>query len=124
MARTVADLARKTTRMGTYDYNLNYVGRESMTEYPGGRQYWFIDLPGLSRAQAEELLGMAVRAGMSFGGTTLDPGLFLTLHFDRATVESVFCALCSIEGSEEGRAVSSVTEVLKEWLDLVPPEEQ
>jgi len=26
MGRTVADLASKSTRMGTYDYNLDYIG--------------------------------------------------------------------------------------------------
>ena len=39
---------------------------------------------------------MAVKAGMSFGGTTVDPSYFLTLHFDRYTVESLHNALSSI----------------------------
>jgi hypothetical protein len=94
-----------------------------MTAQPDDWQYWAIDLPGLTQVQAEELLGMAEKAGMSFGGTTVDPSQFLTFHIDRATVESLYNALSSIAEDEQGLALSGVREGLKEWLDLFPPDE-
>ena|ERR1700680_1041311 len=90
--------------------------------------YWTVDLPGLSRTKAHELLAMAEQAGMSFGGTIVDPAQFLTLHLDRQTVESLYRALsvsqphqkCSIR--IDPAIVNGIRDVLKEWLDGVSGE--
>jgi hypothetical protein len=84
--------------------------------------YWSVDLPGIGRAQAEELLAMAVKAGMSFGGWTVDPSLFFTVHLDRSTAEGLYRALCAAEpGGDSARTdeqdSAAVRESLKEWLD-------
>lgn len=44
--------------------------------------YWSVDLPGLSRSSAEQLLQIAEQEGLSTSGLLVDPTLFLTLHMD------------------------------------------
>jgi hypothetical protein len=100
-------------------------GPETMTENQFGRPYWSVDLPWIGRAQAEEFLAMAVKAGMPFGGTAVDPSEFFTIHLDRSTVEVMYRALSPAE-KDEGSATAAwqgfaaVREVLKEWLDQNP----
>jgi hypothetical protein len=86
--------------------------------------YWSVDIPGMSRGQAEELLDLAVKVGMSFGGTAVDPSDFLTLQLDRTTVESLYLALSPVEGHStstwDEQISAGVREILKEWLDGLP----
>ena len=84
--------------------------------------YWSVDLPGLSRAQAQELLEMAERAGMPAGGTAVDPESLVTLHLDRATVESLVRVLDAARTNRltldiaNIRTITGVLEVLQEWI--------
>lgn len=84
--------------------------------------YWSLDLPGLSSAKAHELLKMAERSGMSFGGTLVDPAQFLTMHLDRPTVEAVHSALSrrqemgEIANQSNAIIVNGFIELLEEWL--------
>lgn len=103
-----------------------------MSTHGGEWHYWSVDLPGLDRAQAEELLGMAERAGISFFGrsflgTTVDPEQFLTLHLDRPTVETLVRALKAVPSDrsspeEADQIAAGIREGLQEWLDAMPPE--
>jgi hypothetical protein len=90
-----------------------------------GDRYWSIDLPGLNQDQAEELIGIAERAGMlSYGGSVVDPGRFLTFHLDKETVDSLRRALAFAQvhhglSSESDRMiVAAVLEELDEWFEL------
>jgi hypothetical protein len=88
--------------------------------------YWSLDLPGLSQAKAQELLGMAERAGMSFGGTLVDPAQFLTLHVDRPTVEVIRDVLSrrressDMASQSDGVMINGFIELLEEWLSDSP----
>jgi hypothetical protein len=92
-----------------------------------GWPYWSVDLPGLSRLNAQQVLEMAERSGLSFGGTLVDPAQFLTLHLDRPTVEAVYVALsrgqecAQIAKHPDAVTVNGFTELLEEWLSLDPP---
>lgn len=90
-----------------------------MTDSEGVWPYWAVDLPGLSRPQAEELLGIAQQAGMSYGGTTVDPREFLTLHLDRDTVLTILWALNARLQNEpfDPAAVAGVADILREWIE-------
>lgn len=89
----------------------------SETSWP----YWSVDLPGLSREQAEGLLEFAERR-MSLSGSTIDPSCFLTLHLDRDSVQSLSDALGSGRSSGIGgstkEVVVGILEVLNDWLGL------
>jgi hypothetical protein len=84
--------------------------------------YWSVDLPGLSQAQAVEMISAAERAGLPSGGAAIDPREFLTMHLDRRTVEDLHHALTSDlvtlpSASEELSIILGFAEILKEWLD-------
>jgi hypothetical protein len=87
--------------------------------------YWSIDLPGLSRSSAEELLQVAEQEGLSVSGSLVDPALFLTLHIDRETVDAVCTALSRVDWPDAaaGQPVSAIVngfrELLQEWLNGV-----
>jgi hypothetical protein len=83
--------------------------------------YWSVDLPGLSQAQAVEIISAAERAGLPSGGTAIDPREVLTVHLDRRTVESLHHVLTSNlvsfpSVSEELSIVLGFAEILKDWL--------
>jgi hypothetical protein len=85
--------------------------------------YWSIDLPGLSRSSAEELLQVAEQGGLSVSGSLVDPALFLTLHIDRETVDAVCAALSRVDwsdavaGQPAAPIVNGFRELLQEWLN-------
>jgi hypothetical protein len=85
--------------------------------------YWSVDLPGLSRSSAEQLLQVAQQEGLSVSGSLVDPALFLTLHIDRETVDAVCAALSRIDWPDAvaGQPVSAIVngfrELLQEWLN-------
>ena len=93
-----------------------------------GGYFWAVNLPGLTRHQAEALLTMAERAGMSFGGTTVDPAEFLTLYLDRPSVEILVQALNAVPPGWEPAepadtyGLASMREELREWLDVMSSE--
>jgi hypothetical protein len=93
--------------------------------YEGG-YFWAVNLPGLTREQAEKLLVMAERAGMSFGGSTVNPSEFLTLHLDRASVEILFEALGAAQDARkpsepaDAHALASLRDELRQWLEVTP----
>jgi hypothetical protein len=68
-----------------------------MKEADSSWPYWSIDLPGLSRSSAEELLQVAQQEDLSVSGLLVDPALFLTLHIDRETVDAVCNALSRVD---------------------------
>jgi hypothetical protein len=76
-------------------------------------RYWAVDLPGLSGDQAEELLDTARALGLQTG-TALDPGVFLTLALDEATVRTLAEALRNT--TEGGATRDAFLEDLEEWL--------
>jgi hypothetical protein len=88
-----------------------------------GWPYWSVDLPGLSRSNAQQVLETAERSGLSFGGTLVDPAQFLTLHLDGPTVEAVHAVLArgqesaQIANNSDAVTVNGFTELLEEWLN-------
>jgi hypothetical protein len=87
--------------------------------------YWSIDLPGLSRSSAEELLQVAEQESLSASCSLVDPALFLTLHIDRETVDAVCTALSRVDwpdaaaGQPASAIVNGFRELLQEWLNDV-----
>ena len=83
--------------------------------------YWSVDLPGLSRSSAEQLLQVAQHEGLSVSGSLVDPALFLTLHVDRETVDAVCAALSRVDwpdavaGQQVSAIVNGFRELLQEW---------
>jgi hypothetical protein len=59
--------------------------------------YWSLDIPGLTEAQANQLLDRIREKHLgSFGfGTAIDPAAWLTLHLDRASVQMLYDGLMS-----------------------------
>jgi hypothetical protein len=89
-----------------------------------GNRYWSIDLPGLGPEQAQELIELAEQAGMlSWGGSIVDPGQFLTFHLDRDSVDGLYRALAFAQANRKSSAeadfpeISAILEEMKEWLD-------
>jgi len=83
--------------------------------------YWSVDLPGLDRPAAQELLEIAKEAGMSDVGSLVDPAVFLTLHLDRSTVLAISAVLARAQMAEdpecsEALIVAGYRESLDEWL--------
>lgn len=91
-----------------------------------GAYFWVVNLPGLTRQQAESLSAMAERAGMSFGGSTVNPSEFLMLNLDRATVQILFQALDAVQGAwipsdpADVFALASLRDELRQWLAVTP----
>jgi hypothetical protein len=83
--------------------------------------YWSLDLPGLTEAQAADLLGTAQGKGLA-EGSIVDPRRFLTLHMDRVTVECLRDALkvaSNVPGlsSDTARVCAGMMEDFSEWLE-------
>lgn len=96
-----------------------------MNDHEKDWPYWSVDLPGLTRAQAQSLVEIAERTGMPAGGTVVDPASFATLHLDRATVESLVRVLdaartnhLTFDTADIG-IVTGVLEVLQEWIRMI-----
>jgi hypothetical protein len=87
-----------------------------------GWPYWSVDLPGLDEKEANDLLALAEQAGIGSGGSTVNPGLFLTVHLDADTVKSLARVLndaCTgkMVDAEAAEEVSGLSEILQEWID-------
>lgn len=86
--------------------------------------YWTVDLPGLDREGAEQVLGWAKSRRLGEGGSLVDPAAFLTLHLDRDTVETLVAALSASaaetggpEQGDVGRVIAGgILEVFRDWL--------
>lgn len=84
-----------------------------MTTHSGS--YWSVDFPGLTKDQANELVQRASELGID--GFTVDPGLFLTVSMDRATV----AALCAALADKTGDPISQgLLESVQSWLASTP----
>ena|ERR1700722_6501611 len=94
-----------------------------MSRINGSWRYWSLDLPGLDRSSAQELLRAAEGGGMSDAGSLVDPEQFLTVHLDRLTVSAVYTALSQIRlaadgvNRSDGTVVNGFRELLGEWLE-------
>jgi hypothetical protein len=78
--------------------------------------YWSVDLPGLTKQGAEELLTF-VADGHDIHGSAVNPDLFLTLHIDRDTAETLSKAL---KNEKDDPVAQSLLGVVNEWLDTIP----
>jgi hypothetical protein len=90
-----------------------------MTRASDQGRTWALDVPGLSRAQADELVSFIKDSGVSDFATAVDPTAFLTLHLDRETAASLLHAIS--RGGNSDRSSGSVdlaglSEVLSDWL--------
>jgi hypothetical protein len=57
---------------------------------------WDVALPQLSRSAAQRILDFSVQNGLSVGGEVLDPQVFFTVRYDRATVQWLRVALSGV----------------------------
>lgn len=75
-------------------------------------EYWAVDWPGLTEAQADRLVEIAA-AELGIGGITVDPRYFFTSHIDDETARALASALES-----QGTPVNAegLLEVLQDWL--------
>jgi hypothetical protein len=75
--------------------------------------YWNVDVPGLTREQAESLVATS-QSRYGVQGTVLDPRDWFTLHIDLHTAEAVRAAL---QDSAANDASAGFREILEDWLE-------
>jgi hypothetical protein len=82
---------------------------------PSEGQYWSLDIPGLTEAEARQLAEWveANRAGWFGKASALDPRETLTLHLDRDSVEALHEAF---ESARESGG-QGLREVIAAWLE-------
>jgi hypothetical protein len=96
-----------------------------MTPPMESQQYWSLDVPGLTRSQAEELRAFVKDSGVSDFVTAVDPSEFLTLHLDRDTVRSLLQAVeyqrPTVAGRpDEAAVLEGLSDALSDWLHHAP----
>ena len=86
--------------------------------------YWSLELPGLTREAAEGILHFAASHGLAEQGSLVDPNVFLTLHLDAVTVQSMLAVLrqgLAAAGTDQpppdAAVVLGMEEVLNDWLE-------
>ncbi|GAA5155835.1 hypothetical protein GCM10023214_12100 [Amycolatopsis dongchuanensis] len=73
--------------------------------------YWNVDLPGLTREQAEWIAETAcVKYGLP--SSVVDPSVFLTLHMDRETALRIAQGLSNFDDDIS----VGVREIIDEWI--------
>jgi hypothetical protein len=85
----------------------------------GPGQSWALDVPGLTRADADELVSLIRNTGVSAYASAVNPAAFLTLHLDRGTVESLVRAIspgAADDGSSGLVILEGLVEILSDWL--------
>jgi hypothetical protein len=88
-----------------------------------GQPYWALDIPGLTRSQAEELQSFVKDSGVSDFVTVVDPSAFLTLHLDRDSSAALLRAVDlqrsgAVGQAEEAVVLDGLSETLADWLRL------
>ncbi|WP_144024150.1 hypothetical protein [Amycolatopsis keratiniphila] len=74
---------------------------------------WSIDLPELTAEEASQAVSALKGAGLASDPLLVDPAVFLTLHLDRESVETLLAGLAV----GPANAVSdSLKESFEEWL--------
>ncbi|WP_146104067.1 hypothetical protein [Nonomuraea solani] len=76
--------------------------------------YWSIDVPGLDRESALELVRLIVEQNAKLAPIPVDPHFFMTLHLDRESVEVLRDSLRRDQLDHVG---VSLLEALEEWLE-------
>jgi hypothetical protein len=80
---------------------------------PERSDYWAVDLPELTKDDAEDVLQF-VAERHDIKGSRVDPDLFLTLHLDRETAEALSRAL---KGENDDQIAQSLLGIVNEWLE-------
>ena len=77
-------------------------------------QYWSMDVPGLTEAEAKELLEWveAKQLGWFGSASAVDPASFLTLHLDRDSAQMIYDGLMS----NPATAQQGLAGTIGEWL--------
>lgn len=79
------------------------------------KTYWSVDIPGLTEDEASSLASY-VNGKYHRHCIALDPQLWLTLHMDRETAETLKQALAAFELS--GGDVGGLKEDVEGWIEL------
>lgn len=79
-----------------------------------GDYYWAVDLPGLSRMDAESIIDLAQQRGFAAGVSTVDPSESMTLYLDRDTVTDLADILRSV--GQPGQPKHPMLENFEHWL--------
>jgi hypothetical protein len=93
-----------------------------MSRAPDQGQTWALDVPGLTRAQADELVSFIKDGGISAFASAVDPADFLTLHLDRETAASLLGAISRgghADPLSDSVNLAGLSEVVSDWLDRV-----
>ena len=77
--------------------------------------YWGIDMPGLTREQAVELVSIIKSTGLDLEPILVNPAIFLTLHMDRDTVQALRSGLL---GTQSDLIGDGLRESVEDWLNL------
>jgi hypothetical protein len=81
---------------------------------PHEDDYWALDLPGLTKEEAERILEFARRETDVIGASAIDPEECMTAFLDRETVRSLAEAFRAI--SERNDVVQGMLEQFEDWL--------
>jgi hypothetical protein len=79
-------------------------------------RYWSIDVPGLTEAEAKELLEWVEAKQLRWFGSAsaVDPASFLTLHLDHDSAQMIYDGLMSNPATATPKHGLAVT--IGEWL--------
>ena len=77
--------------------------------------YWSVDIPEMTRYQAQELLTLLAKSNPTLHGIPVDPAKFLTIHMDRDSVNAIRHALAG--DPIENSITEGLIEIIDEWLD-------
>ena len=83
--------------------------------------YWSIDIPGLTKLDAERLLELAKEHGLGEpGGYVIDPTTFMTISLDRISAATLRAAL-NLQSESipevDDYVARGLLESLEEWLN-------
>jgi hypothetical protein len=76
--------------------------------------YWSVDIPGMTRAQLQDLLAWLAEAHPSLHGIPADPKEVMTVHLDRDSVQVIRQALAGLSVSDA--IAKGLIEVIDEWI--------
>lgn len=87
------------------------MGDDQVSEQPF---YWGVDAPDMTADQASWVVSTIKGAGLGLEPMRVDPGVFLTLHLDRESVEAIVNGLASVPANPVS---DGLRESLEDWLN-------
>lgn len=90
-----------------------------MTRVDNGNSdyFWAVDVPGMTREQAEWLVSALASGPFALHGIAVNPAHFFTVRVDRDGAEVLRDALRQAHSND---IAAGLAEILESWLDLPP----